>query len=45
MRQHNYNVAKDEYEQARDLLREMKTQQQEQRELLKMPRKAVTRHE
>jgi hypothetical protein len=45
MRQHEYNSAKEEYEQSRDLLREMKIQQQEQRALLKRPRQAVTRHE
>ena len=45
MRQHEYNSAREEYEQSRNLLREMKIQQQEQRALLKMPRQAVTRHE
>ncbi|MDE0859979.1 MAG: hypothetical protein OSA93_07455 [Akkermansiaceae bacterium] len=45
MRQHEYNSAKEEYEQSRDLLREMKLHQAEQRALLKMPRQAVTRHE
>jgi succinoglycan biosynthesis transport protein ExoP len=45
MRQHEYNSAKEEYEQSRDLLREMKIQQQEQRVLLRMPRNPVTLHE
>ena len=45
MRQHEYNSLKDEYEQARDLLRQMKIQQQEQRVLLKMPRTPITIHE
>ena len=44
MRQHKYNSAKEEYEQSRDLQREMKLQQAKQRALLKMPRQAVTRH-
>ena len=41
----HYSTAKDQYEKALDLLREMKIQQQEQRVLLNMPRQAVTRHE
>lgn len=45
MRQHDYNSAKDDYEQARDLLRQMKIQQQEQRVLLRMPRTPITAHE
>ncbi|MDB4354008.1 polysaccharide biosynthesis tyrosine autokinase [Akkermansiaceae bacterium] len=45
MRQHEYNSAKEEYEQSRDLLREMKIQQQEQRVLLRMPRTPITLHE
>jgi capsular exopolysaccharide synthesis family protein len=45
MRQHKYNSAKEEYEQARDLYREMKLQQQEQRILLRMPRNPITLHE
>ncbi|MGJ8695441.1 MAG: GumC family protein [Verrucomicrobiaceae bacterium] len=45
MQQHQYNSAKEEYEQARDLLRAMKIQQQEQRVLLRMPRTPITLHE
>jgi uncharacterized coiled-coil protein SlyX len=45
LRQHNYNQAKEEYEQSRAMLREMKIKQQEARVLLKMPRKPVTIHE
>lgn len=45
MQQHKYNSAKEEYEQARDLHREMKLQQQEQRVLLRMPRTPITLHE
>ena len=45
MQQHKYNSAKDEYEQARALYREMKLQQQEQRVLLRMPRNPITLHE
>ena len=45
MRQHEYNSAKEEYEQSRYLLREMKMQQQEQRVLLRMPRTPITLHE
>lgn len=45
MQQEKYNLAKEEYEQARDLYKEMKLQQQEQRVFLKMPRTPVTLHE
>lgn len=45
MQQHQYNSAKEEYEQARDLYRDMKLQQQEQRVLLRMPRTPITLHE
>ncbi len=45
MRQHQYNIAKEEYEQARLMYREMSAKQQEQRVLLKMPRTPVTIHE
>ncbi|MGC6425856.1 MAG: polysaccharide biosynthesis tyrosine autokinase [Akkermansiaceae bacterium] len=45
MQQHKYNSAKEEYEQSRDLYREMKLQQQEQRVLLRMPRTPITLHE
>ena len=45
MQQHKYNSAKEEYEQARDLYREMKLQQQEQRVMLRMPRTPITLHE
>ena len=45
MRQHKYNSVREEYDQARDLHREMKLQQQEQRVLLRMPRSPVTIHE
>ena len=43
--QRDYNSRKDEYEQARELLRQMKIQQQEQRVLLKMPRTPITIHQ
>ncbi|MEJ6561390.1 MAG: polysaccharide biosynthesis tyrosine autokinase [Akkermansiaceae bacterium] len=45
IRQHEYNSAKDDYEQSRELLRAMKVQQQEQRVLLRMPRTPITPHE
>ena len=45
IQQEKYNTAKEEYEQARDLYREMKLQQQEQRVFLNMPRTPVTLHE
>ncbi|MDB4506706.1 hypothetical protein N9055_00620 [Akkermansiaceae bacterium] len=44
MQQHEYNSAKDYYEQARDLLRAIKIQQQELRVLRKMPRNPITIH-
>lgn len=40
-----YNQAKKDYEQSRDMFREMKIKQQEARVLLKMPRSPVTLHE
>ena len=45
LKQHNYNQAKEDYEQTRDMLREMKIKQQEARLLLKMPKTPVTIHE
>ncbi|MGJ8697816.1 MAG: hypothetical protein ACSHYF_15975 [Verrucomicrobiaceae bacterium] len=44
MQQHQYNSAKEEYEQARNLLREMKIQQQEARVQIRMPRTPLTIH-
>jgi succinoglycan biosynthesis transport protein ExoP len=45
LKQHNYNQAKEEYEQARMLYREMKIKQQEARVILKMPKTPITIHE
>lgn len=45
MRQHQYNSAKEEYEQSRMMYREMSVKQQQQRVLLKMPRTPITLHE
>lgn len=45
LQQHNYNEAKEKYEQSRTMLREMKIKQQEARVLLKMPRSPVTIYE
>ncbi len=45
LRQSNYTQAKEDYEQARDMLRAMKVQQQQARVMLKMPREPVTFHE
>lgn len=45
LKENQYNLAKEAYEQSRALLREMKVQQQETRALLKMPRDPVTIHE
>ncbi|MEJ6580748.1 MAG: polysaccharide biosynthesis tyrosine autokinase [Akkermansiaceae bacterium] len=45
LKQHNYNSAKEEYEQSRDMYREMKIKQQEARVLLKMPKTPITWHE
>lgn len=42
LRQSQYNQAKEQDEQTREMLREMKIRQQEARVLLKMPRKPVT---
>ena len=44
LKQHNYTQAKEDYEQSRDMYREMKIKQQESRVLLKMPRTPVTIH-
>jgi uncharacterized protein involved in exopolysaccharide biosynthesis len=44
-RQHDYNSAKENYEQSRDLHREIKISQQEQRILLRNPPPMATRHE
>jgi succinoglycan biosynthesis transport protein ExoP len=44
MRQHQYNNAREEYEQARELLKKTKIQQQQARILLKMPRSPLTIH-
>ena len=41
MQQHKYNTAKEEYEQARLIYREMKIKQQEARSLLKRPHQPV----
>ncbi len=45
LKQSNYTQAKEQYEQARAMLREMKIKQQEARVLLKMPRDPITFHE
>ena len=45
LKQHNYNQAKESYEQSRDMLKEMKIRQQEARVMLKMPRTPITLHE
>ena len=45
LKQHHYTQAKETYEQARGMLREMKIKQQEARALLKIPRQPVTIHE
>lgn len=45
LKRHNYNQAKEDYEQARDMHHEMKIKQQEARILLKMPKTPVTIHE
>lgn len=45
LKQHNYNQAKEDYEQSRDMFREMKVKQQEARVLLKMPKTPITIHE
>ncbi|YCM42327.1 hypothetical protein V2O64_13535 [Verrucomicrobiaceae bacterium 227] len=45
IQQHNYTQAKEDYEQSRDMLREMKVKQQEVRILLKMPKTPITIHE
>ncbi|MDB4653013.1 polysaccharide biosynthesis tyrosine autokinase [Akkermansiaceae bacterium] len=45
LKQSNYTQAKEQYEQARAMLREMKIKQQEARVLLKMPRDPITLHE
>lgn len=45
LRQSQYNQAKEDYEQSRAMLREMKIKQQEARVLLKMPRDPITLHE
>lgn len=42
MSRNRYNAATEEYEQARDLYREVKLQQQEQHAILKMPFSPVT---
>lgn len=44
-RQNAYNKAKENYLQSREMLQDMKTQQQEARVLLKMPRDPITIHE
>jgi len=43
--QHNFSQFMEAHEQSRDMLREMKIKQQEERVLLKMPRNPVTIHE
>ena len=45
LKRHNYNQAKEDYEQARDMHHERKIKQQEARSLLKMPKTPVTIHE
>jgi capsular exopolysaccharide synthesis family protein len=45
LRQNQYTQAKEAYEQAREMLRQMKIRQQEARVLLKMPRDPITLHE
>ena len=45
LKQTNYTQAKEQYEQARGMLREMKFKQSEARILLKMPRDPITLHE
>ncbi|YCM43195.1 hypothetical protein V2O64_17955 [Verrucomicrobiaceae bacterium 227] len=44
LKQHNYNQAKEDYEQARDQFRNMKIKQQEARSMLNVPRTPVTIH-
>ena len=45
LKQNTYNQAKEDYEQSRDMYREMKIKQQEARVLLKMPKTPITLHE
>lgn len=45
LKQNRYNQAKEAYEQSREMLRDMKVQQQNARVLLKMPRNPITLHE
>ena len=45
LKQNDYTQAKEAYEQAREMHREMKMKQQEARVLLKMPRDPITLHE
>ena len=44
MRAHDYDSAKEEYEEARNLLKEAKLQQQKTRSLLKIPHDSITYH-